>query len=196
MVEPNTALSARSRDLARRPLDSKILGGVLIVVGAVLLLGRITSIDLGHYGWPLFVIVPGILILLLSSSNRGALGEGLAITGSMLTVIGLILLYQNATGRFESWAYAWALVFPGSAGAGMVLYGRRAGRQGNVRVGLRLGLVAVVLFLVGAVFFELVLGIGGFRLPWSGVLLPLVVIVAGVALLLRNLRAGAARDSR
>ncbi len=162
----------------------------------MLLLGRITSIDLGHYGWPLFVIVPGVLILLLASSNRGALSEGLAITGSILTATGLILLYQNATGRFESWAYAWALVFPGSAGAGMVLYGWRAGRQGNVRVGLRLGLVAVVLFLVGAVFFELVLGIGGFRLPWSGVLIPLVVIVAGVALLLRNLRAGVARDSR
>ncbi len=185
-----------SHGLAGRPWDSRVLGGVLLLVGAVLLLGRFTSIDLGHYGWPLFVILPGVLILMLASSNRGAMSEGLAIAGSLLTVTGLILLYQNSTGRFESWAYAWPLLMPGAVGAGMVIYGWRTGRRGNISIGLRMIAIAVALVVVGAIFFELVLGIGGFSLGrWSGVVLSVLAIAAGVALLLRNLRAGARRDS-
>ena len=44
----------------------------------------------------------------------GAISEGLAIAGSIVTVSGLILLIQDATAHYESWAYAWALVFPGA----------------------------------------------------------------------------------
>ncbi|MDQ6709251.1 MAG: hypothetical protein M3Z11_01700 [Candidatus Dormibacteraeota bacterium] len=195
--EPRAAAEPRaSHGLAGRRWDSRVLGGLLILVGAVLLLGRVTSIDLGRYGWPLFVILPGVLILMLASSNRGAISEGLAIMGSLLTVTGLILLYQNSTGRFESWAYAWPLLMPGAVGAGMVLYGWRVGRRGNIRIGVRMIAVAVALVVVGAIFFELVLGIGGFTLgPWSGVLLSVLVMAAGVAVLLRNLRAAARRDS-
>ena len=93
--------------------QSMLLGGLLVLVGAVLLLGQFVRIDVGHYGWPFFVIAPGVLILFVALSARGMVGEGLAILGSIITVTGLILLYQNATDHFESWAYAWALVFPG-----------------------------------------------------------------------------------
>ncbi|GAC1480520.1 MAG: hypothetical protein PVSMB9_05280 [Candidatus Dormibacteria bacterium] len=160
------------------------------------LLGRLVPIDLGHYSWPLFVIVPGVLILLLASSRRGVISEGVAIFGSIITVTGLILLYQNTTDRFESWAYAWPLVVPGAVGAGMVLYGLRANRRGNVRAGLRLIGFGLALFLIGAIFFELVLGIGGLGLGISpGTAIAVLIIAAGVALLLRNLRSAAHRDS-
>src|SRR3989440_4888262 len=113
--------------------QSMVLGGLLVLIGAVLLAGQFVRVDVGHYGWPFFVIAPGVLLLLIALTSPGVVGEGLAIAGSIITVTGLILLYQNSTDHFESWAYAWALVFPGAIGLGMSLYGLRAGRPGNVR---------------------------------------------------------------
>ena len=48
---------------------------------------------------------------------------GFAIAGSIVTTVGSVLLYQQTTGHWESWAYAWALVGPGAAGLGMLVYG-------------------------------------------------------------------------
>jgi len=190
MAEPARSKSARSR-------ETSVLGGLLILVGVLFLVSRLTSIDLGHYGWPLFVIAPGVLILVVASSGRGAISEARAIAGSIVTVTGLILLYQNSTDRFESWAYAWTLIFPGAVGAGMILYGLRAGRPGNVRAGLRLLQIALVLFVVGVIFFELILGIGGIRVGASGgVILSVLVIVAGLVLLVINLPGRFRRLSR
>src|SRR5438105_2944071 len=93
--------------------QSLVIGGLLILIGAILLAGQFVRIDVGHDGWPFFVIAPGVVILFLALTARGVVSEGLAVLGSIITVSGLILLYQNATDHFESWAYAWALVFPG-----------------------------------------------------------------------------------
>lgn len=170
----------------RRP--SMILGGLLVLVGAVLLIGQFVRIDVGHYGWPFFLIAPGVVILFIALTARGALGEGLAILGSIITVTGLILLYQNATDHFESWAYAWALIFPGAVGAGMILYGLAAGRPGNLRAGTRLVGIGVVLFLLGVAFFEGIIGISGYQFGRSaGVAVGALIIVMGALLLILNL---------
>src|ERR1700738_2960200 len=153
---------ADSQAPRRSRSSSMVLGGLLVLIGAIWLVGQFVRIDIGHYGWPFFVIAPGVVILFLALTARGALGEGLAILGSIITVTGLILLYQNATDHFESWAYAWALIFPGAVGLGMILYGLTASRPGNVRAGTRLIGIALVLFLLGAAFFAGVIGIGGY----------------------------------
>src|ERR1700687_5767765 len=129
---------ADSQAPRRSRSPSMVLGGLLVLIGAIWLVGQFVRIDIGHYGWPFFVIAPGLVILFLALTSRGALGEGLAILGSIITVTGLILLYQNATDHFESWAYAWVLIFPGAVGLGMILYGLTANRPGNVRAGTRL----------------------------------------------------------
>src|SRR4030081_960688 len=171
---------------SRRP--SVVLGGLLVLIGVIWLVGQFVRIDVGHYGWPFFVIVPGVAILFVALTARGALGEGLAILGSIITVTGLILLYQNATDHFESWAYAWALTFPGAVGLGMILYGLTASRPGNVRAGARLVGIGLVLFLVGVAFFEGVLGIGGYQFGRSaGVAVGGVIIAMGAVLLIANL---------
>jgi hypothetical protein len=165
-----------------------VMGGLLVVVGAILLLGQFVRIDIGHYGWPFFLIVPGVAILVVALMARGALGEGLAVLGSIITVTGLILLYQNATDHFESWAYAWTLIFPGSVGVGMILYGLVAGRPGNVRAGTRLVGISLVLFLLGVAFFEGVIGIGGYQFGRSaGVAVGALIIATGALLLILNL---------
>ena len=178
----------------RRP--SLILGGLFVLIGAILLIGQFVRIDIGHYGWPFFVIVPGVVILFVALAARGAVSESLAILGSIVTVSGLILLYQNATDHFESWAYAWTLVFPGSVGVGMILYGLVASRPGNVRAGARLVGVGVVLFLLGVAFFEGIIGIGGYQLGRAtGIAVGTVVTAVGAVLFIINLTSSR-RDPR
>ena len=177
-----------------RGRQSMVLGGLFVLIGAILLAGQFVRIDIGHYGWPFFVIAPGIVILFVALTARGAVSEGLAILGSIVTVTGLILLVQDATGHFESWAYAWALVVPGAIGLGMILYGLTARRPGNVRSGTRLVGIALVLFLLGAAFLEGVIGIGGYQLDHTaGVVLGVLIIGVGALLLVLNLTSSGRR---
>jgi hypothetical protein len=164
------------------------LGGLLVLVGAVLLVGQFVRVDLGNYGWPFFVIAPGAVILFLAITSRGAISEGLAILGSMITVTGLLLLYQNATDHFESWAYVWALVVPGAIGLGMTIYGLAAHRPGNVRTGTRLAGMGLLISLLGAAFFEGVIGIGGYQFDRSaGAIAGALIIAVGALLLIVSL---------
>jgi len=175
--------------------QSTVIGGLFVLVGAILLAGQFVRVDIGHYGWPFFVIVPGLLILFVALTARGAVSEGLAILGSIVTVTGLILLFQDATDHYESWAYAWALVFPGAIGLGMILYGLTASRPGNVRAGTRLVGIALVLFLLGATFFEGVIGIGGYQLDHTaGVVLGVIIIALGALMLVLNLTSSGRRS--
>ena len=179
-----------------RRRQSMVLGGLFVLIGAILLAGQFVRVDIGHYGWPFFVIAPGIVILFVALTARGAVSEGLAILGSIVTISGLILLVQDATGHFESWAYAWALVFPGAIGLGMILYGLTARRPGNVRSGTRLVGIALVLFLLGAAFFEGVIGIGGYQLDHTaGVVLGVLIIALGALMLVLNLASSGRRTS-
>ena len=187
---------ATSQTPVRQRRQSTVLGGLLVLIGAILLIGQFVRVDIGHYGWPFFVIAPGVLLMVVALTARGAVSEGLAIAGSIIAVSGLILLYQNSTDHFESWAYAWALVFPGSIGVGMLLYGLTAGRPGNVRAGTRLVGIAGVLFLLGAAFFEGVIGIGGYQLDrTAGLAVGALIIVLGALMLILNLTSSR-RDSR
>jgi hypothetical protein len=165
-----------------------VLGGLLVLIGAILLVPQFVRVDIGHYGWPVFVIAPGVVILFVAITARGAISEGLAILGSVVTVTGLLLLYQDATDHYESWAYVWALVFPGAIGLGMIIYGLAAHRPGNVRTGTRLAGAGLVISLLGAAFFEGVIGIGGYQFDRSaGVAIGALIIVLGALMLIMNL---------
>ena len=174
--------------------QSMVLGGLFVLIGAILLAGQVVRVDIGHYGWPFFVIVPGIVILFVSLTARGVVSEGLAILGSIVTVTGVILLFQDATDHFESWAYAWALVVPGAIGLAMILYGLTARRPGNVRSGTRLVGIALLVFLLGAAFFEGVIGIGGYQLDHTtGSVLGVLIIALGALMLVLNLTSSGRR---
>jgi hypothetical protein len=162
-----------------------VLGAALIVLGLVFFAGQALNMDIGEVAWPFYVIAPGLALAAVGLTQRG--GSGLTIAGSVVTMVGLVLLYQNATDRFESWAYAWALVGPGGSGIGMLLYGTRSGDRKMARDGFWTVLGAFGLFAVGLVFFEGIVGISGERLPLPNWVLPVAVIVIGVVVLLRGL---------
>ncbi len=164
-----------------------LLGLVLVALGIVVLLARLVPIDLASVGWPFFVIIPGAVLLVLALLGRGGTSLGLTLLGSIVTMTGLLLLYQNATGHYESWAYAWALVAPTGLGIGLILHGWRAGRQDLMRSGSLTAGSGIVLFLLGGIFFEVVIGISGREFdPLFRVLFPLLLIGLGLLLLAAN----------
>src|SRR5687768_6840409 len=103
-----------------------VLGIALIAIGALVLLTRATGIDLfgsiGAWGWPAFIIVPGLVLLGLSLVPTRPAGVGFATAGAIVTTVGLLLAFQSQTGHWESWAYAWAIL-PAAAGLALVGYG-------------------------------------------------------------------------
>jgi hypothetical protein len=173
-----------------------VLGGILIVLGLLFFAGNQLNIDIGDATWPLYVIAPGVALVTLGLTQRH--GSGLTIFGSIVTMVGLVLLYQNATDHWESWAYAWALVGPGGSGIGMLLYGTRSGDRKMARDGFWMILIAAGIFAVGLLFFEGILGISGDRLPLPTWVMPVAVIAIGVLVLVRGLtfreRGGPAGD--
>jgi hypothetical protein len=161
-----------------------MLGILLILVGAAFFIGQWANLDWGAATWPFYVIAPGVALAALGLTQRN--GSGLTIAGSIVTMVGLVLLYQNATDRYESWAYAWALVGPGGSGIGMLLYGVRSANRKMAREGFWQIVVAIALFVAGYLFFEGIIGISGERLPLPGWVLPVVVIGLGVLVLVRG----------
>jgi hypothetical protein len=141
-----------------------ILGVLLIALGILFFIGQVLGINygrLGEFGWPVFIIAPGILLFLLALAVGERAGELLAILGSSVTTVGVILLYQNTFDYFQSWAYAWALVFPTSIGVGQIIYGSIKNREGTAATGIRLTVAGLIIFVALAVFFELVIGFSG-----------------------------------
>ncbi len=186
-----------SSDLQPRSRDwSLLLGAALVALGILLLLGQVLNVDLAEFGWPFFVIAPGVLLLLLAFALRGRSGAWLVFPGSIVTVTGLLLLYQNTTRHWESWAYAWALVFPASIGIGQIVYGWLTRRHGAMAAGARLSAWGIALFLLGAVFFETVIGISGRDFGQAGrIALPALLIAIGLLFLLAEALPGWRRST-
>jgi hypothetical protein len=159
-------------------------GAVLITLGFIFLFAGPLDLLPGLSTWPFFIIVLGVALIALAFAVGGEGGVGLSIFGSIVTATGLLLLYQDATNRYESWAYAWALIAPGSVGFGMLIYGIGTGRADLVRAGAITGAVGLGLFLAGAIFFEGILGIGG-RVFGSAAqaIVAIAVIGLGIAVL-------------
>ena len=161
-----------------------VIGLILVVAGAVILVGRLTDLSLGASAWPLWLIVPGVAMVIGSFAIPPRGGLGLAIPGAILTMVGVVLWFQASTGLYATWAYAWALVAPTGVGLGMLLYGlvRRDGEL--VRDGLRTTLVGLGLFIGFGLFFEGVLGLSGDPFANAREILPVASIVLGVVLVL------------
>jgi hypothetical protein len=176
--------------MERRASGSLLLGVLLVLLGIAYLVGQYVprpfiQLDLGHYGWPLFVIIPGLALLVAGASSRAA--SGLCIPGAIVTMTGLVLAVQNTFDLFATWAYAWALIAPGGVGVGLWLQGLVTGNPGLRAAGLRTMGIGVAIFLVGAAFFEGVIHVSGRELgPVGQLILPVLLIAVGIWLLLRR----------
>jgi hypothetical protein len=168
------------------------LGGLLVLLGLLVLAGQAVDLELGEVAWPLFVIVPGLALLAMGLASAGRLGELLATVGGVVTTAGVVLAVQNATDRFDTWAYAWTLVFLAGPGIGRWLVGVVRGRRDLAASGAWLVAAGLAGFLVLAVFFEVVVGIGG-RGDGAGGRYGLAVLLIGAGLVLVGRRLLGAR---
>lgn len=145
---------------AGRNVVSLIVGLLLVGLGAVLFLAQITEVDLLSVTWPFFIIVPG-LVMFVAMVMGGKRAAGLAVPASIVTTVGLILLYQNTFDHWESWSYAWTLIFPTAVGVGLAIRGVWGDNPDSVRVGMRMAAVGLIIFVIAGAFFEFVLNISG-----------------------------------
>jgi hypothetical protein len=164
-----------------------VIGVILVVVGAVFLVGRVVDVSLGEDAWPLWIVVPGLVMLFGSLAIPPRNGLGLAIPGGIVTMVGLVLWVQETYDLYATWAYAWALVAPTGPGIGMLLYGLARGDREIARDGLRTTLVGLGLFFGFALFFEGVIGLSGGRIAGLDDALPYAAIGLGVLLVVLSL---------
>jgi hypothetical protein len=158
---------------------SMVFGGFLVLLGVWFLLAQFVPglrlwIDASN-SWPLFVIGTGVFLLFLG----GVLGvPEMAIPACIVGGIGGLLYWQNATGRWETWAYAWALI-PGFVGLGIMIAGLFRGEgRGALRAGGALVFISLVLFAVFGYFLG---GSQVFGLYW-----PVALILLGLWMLVRR----------
>lgn len=162
------------------------LGVLLILVGGLWLLARALDVNVWGLGWPLFVLVPGVIMLLGGITSDSERADGI-IPGTMVTITGLILLYQNATGHWESWSYAWALIAPFGPGLGMLLHGFRNDDPEEGRRAIPAMVSGLTLFVVGIAFFEGLIGVSGRDFGVVGdIALPVLLIAAGLYFMFRR----------
>jgi hypothetical protein len=155
---------------------------ILIGLGVLFLAGQIFGGSLLGGLWPLIVMLPGFAFLYFAfTGDRNT--AGFAVPGAMVTGTGLILLYQNLTGHWESWAYVWAL-YPVFLGMSLSFIGRRTGNEQMAQTSenfIRGGLIGFI--ALWALFELIIFGGSSFLISTA---LPLILILAGVYLLFRG----------
>ncbi|MFN2419436.1 MAG: hypothetical protein ABR593_11010 [Candidatus Limnocylindria bacterium] len=176
-----TPTTPPERQSESRGLSTMAIGLILVLVGAALFAGQVLGIGIEDVGWPFFVVAAGVAIFVIGLVIADE--QGMVIGGAITTTVGLVLLYQDQTGRWESWAYAWALVGPAASGLGLAVWGLRSGNGGDLRNGTWGLLGGLAMFAIGFLFFEGVIGIGGDRLALPEWLLPVAVIGIGLVVL-------------
>jgi hypothetical protein len=166
------------------------VGIILISLGFLFLLQQLLNLSIWriwHYGWSIFPLAAGFLLFaIMVLGGKGT--AKMAIPGSIVTMIGLVLLYQTVFDQYQSWSYAWALVIPTSIGVGRYIRGwweDRPDLRARGRLEIRIGLI---LFVALAVFFEMFLNLSGF---FTGALsrfaFPVLLMAGGVLVVLSRL---------
>ena len=79
---------------------------------------------------------------------------GLVIPGSIISTVGLIMFWQNLTGHFETWSYAWGLILA-AVGLGIALQGYLTDSEKLSKDGRQLATLGFIFFVTFGAFFEL-----------------------------------------
>lgn len=150
------------------------LGGWLL---AIRLLPELADWADRVFQWPMIIIGVGAALLLIGVLTKA---PGMAVPAAIVSGIGGLLYWQNSTGNWESWAYAWTLI-PGFVGLGVLLMGvLEGGRTEKLRGGAWLMVISLFLFFLFGSF----LGGGGLLGPyWPALLIVLGLYMLGQSLL-------------
>ncbi len=159
---------------------SGLVGGlILILVGAAFLVAQLVPGLRAWFRaadtWPLLIVGVGVLFLVLAVALNT---PPLAVPGCIVGGIGCLLFYQNATGNWASWAYAWTLI-PGFVGLGVMI---SALMQGQSKKDMTAGLWLMLISLLAFVVFGSFMGLGRFSPYW-----PVLLVLGGLLILGRTI---------
>lgn len=153
---------------------------VLIAIGALYLalefFPKLGQLAYGREHWPVQIIAIGLIFALAALVTWM---PSFFIPASVLTGIGGLLYWQNSTGNWASWSYAWTLI-PGFAGFGLLLFGLLARKRGAYISGMWNFFSSIILFGI----FASTLG----GLPFAARLWPAALIVLGLIVIVSGFR--------
>ena len=151
-------------------------GAVMIAFGLLALAGQVfRNVDWGFL-WPFIVIAIGAIFFVAMFAG-GKQTSGFAIPGSIVGGIGLVLLFQNITGRWESMSYFWTFIVI-FVGLGIYIMGWYNGDANQRKSGTGVMKVGVILFIVFGAFFELIFS------SFNNLLFPILLILLGAYMIL------------
>ena len=160
----------------RSNAGSLIGGALLIAFGLLALAGQIfRNLDWGFL-WPFTVIGFGALFFVAMFAG-GKQAAAFAISGSIVGGIGLVLLFQNITGHWESMSYFWTLIIV-FVGAGIYIMGLYGGDLKRKQSGLSVMKVGFILFIIFGAFFEMIFS------SYNNLVFPVLLILLGAYLML------------
>jgi peptidoglycan/LPS O-acetylase OafA/YrhL len=163
-----------------------LVGGALLIGFGLLSLAGELFRNAGGWSllWPFTVMLfGGLFFAAMFAAGRDL--AALAIPGSIIAGIGLLLLYQNLTSHWESWSYAWALivVFVGVGIYIMGWYSRNEAARGS---GLRVMRTGLILFVIFGGIFEMLFSISH-PVGWRNYVFPVLLILTGLYLVVSRL---------
>ena len=153
-----------------------IAGTFLILFGLMALASQVFRLLDWGFIWPFGIIGFGALFFVAMFAG-GKQAAAFAIPGSIVSGIGLILLFQNITGRWESMSYFWALIIM-FVGVGIYLMGLYGGDENQKRSGWGVMKVGFILFIIFGAFFEMLFS------SFNNLIFPILLILLGSYLVL------------
>ncbi len=133
-----------------------LVGGALLVLFGLMALAAqlLEGFDFWGKFWPFIIIAAGAMFF-VGMFAGGKSVSGLAVPGTIITGIGLMLLVQNLTNYYESWAYSWAIIVI-LVGLGIFIMGWWGGDPGQRRGGGVVMRIGLILFIIFGAFFEMI----------------------------------------
>ena len=151
-------------------------GAVLIAFGLLSLAGQVfRNLDWGFF-WPLIVIGIGALFF-VAMFTGGKSTAAFAIPGSIVSGVGLVMLFENITRHWESMSYFWTLIIM-FVGIGIYTMGLYGGDKMQKQSGKRVIKAGLIMFIIFGAFFEMIFS------SFSNMLFPILLIVLGAYLVI------------
>jgi len=183
MNDTNSTATPPPPTSVTEPSDNRasvVVGGILILIGAIFLFVNVFHINFGQV-WPIifFIIGAGFYLPVLFMPRERQNLAGLLIPGTILFGLGVIFFYNILATNWGSWAYIWTLV-PASVGLGLLL-AARVGHWGGdtMKVGFWMFVISTGACFILAAFFS-----GGN----VGAIGAILLIGLGVVLLIQSIR--------
>jgi hypothetical protein len=171
---------------SQRNAGPLVAGSLLILFGILSLAGQLfRGFHFWDTFWPFMVIGIGAMFF-VGMFAGGKSVSGLAIPGSIITVVGLMLLYQNLTDHWESWSYGWTVILM-AVGLGIFIMGTHGGNEGQRKSGMGVIRIGLILFILFGGFFEFIFSAGE-RFGLRQIAFPVGLILLGLYLIIKRLR--------